>query len=97
MEEVVCQDAHEQPGLVGWESLATRLIPTQCVLPLFDPVLNVPTTVVHLDHLPGKELGVGQDETYPRSLSDWELKVSIIPARCFHKTDAMGPFVSVES
>ena len=32
-----------------------------------------------------------------RSLSDWELKVSIIPARCFHKTAAMGPFVSVES
>jgi hypothetical protein len=32
-----------------------------------------------------------------RSLSDWELKVSIIPARCFYKTAAVDPFVSVES
>lgn len=65
MEEVVCQDAHEQPGLVGCESMASRLIPTQCVLSFFDPVLNVATTVVHLDYLPGSELGIGHNESDP--------------------------------
>ena len=66
MQEVVGQDSHEQPGLVGGESMATRLVPAQRVLPLFDPVLNVATTVVHLDHLPGRELGIGHDESDPR-------------------------------
>src|SRR5271157_28 len=65
VEEVVCQDAHKQPGLVGCESMAARLVPTQRVLPLFDPILNVPTTVVHLDHLPGRKLGIGHDEPDP--------------------------------
>ena len=58
-------DAHKQPGLVGCESTAARLVPTQRVLPLFDPILNVPTTVVHLDHLPGRKLGIGHDEPDP--------------------------------
>src|SRR5271157_350733 len=66
VEEIVGQYCHKQTGLVGSESMATRLVPAERVLPLFDPVLNVPTTVVHLDHFPGRELRVGYDESDPR-------------------------------
>ncbi len=65
VEEIVGQDSHEQPCLIGGKSMAARLVPTQRVLPLFDPILNVPTTVVHLDHLPGRKLGIGHDEPDP--------------------------------
>ncbi len=46
--------------------MAARLVPTQRVLPLFDPILNVATPVVHLDHLSGRDLRVGDDEPDPR-------------------------------
>ena len=44
MQKVVSQNPHLQSGLVGLETLATGLVPAQCVLPLFDPVLKLPTT-----------------------------------------------------
>ena len=45
--------------------MATGLLPAQGFLPFSDPVLNSPTTVVHLDHLPGSELGIGHNESDP--------------------------------
>ena len=33
--------------------------------PLFDPVLHVAATVVHLDYLPGRQPGIGHDEPDP--------------------------------
>jgi hypothetical protein len=66
VEEVVGQHSHEQSGLVGRESMATRLIPTQRVLPLFDPIFHVPTSIVHLDYLPSRKLGIGHNEPDPR-------------------------------
>jgi len=65
VQEVVGQDPHEQAGLVGCESTATRLVPTQRGLPLFDPVLNVAASVVHLNHFPGRQLGIDHDESDP--------------------------------
>ena len=54
VQEIVGQDFHEQTGLIGSEAVATRLVPAQHVVPLFDAVRNVPTTVAHTDHLPGR-------------------------------------------
>ncbi len=66
MEQVVGQDPHELPGLVCGESMATRLVPTQCVLTIFESVLSVAPSVVYLDDLPGREPGVGHNESDPR-------------------------------
>ncbi len=66
MEEIVGQDSHEQPGLVGSKSATTGLVTAKRVLTFFDPVLNVATPIVHLDHISGRELRVGDDEPEPR-------------------------------
>ncbi len=46
--------------------MATRPVPPERVLSPFDPILNVATPVVHIDHFPGGELGIGNDEPNPR-------------------------------
>jgi len=66
MEEIVGQHSYKQAGLVGCESAATGLVPAQRVLPLFDAVLNIAASIVHFDHLPGRQLGMGHDEPDPR-------------------------------
>jgi len=73
VQEVVIQDSHEQPSLIGSEATATRLVPMQRILSLFDPVLDVAASVVHLNHFPGRQLGIGHDKPDP-----WE-KLSIVP------------------
>ena len=65
MQQIVGQGPHEKAGLIGCESMATRLVPTERVLPLFDLILNLAATVVHLDSLPGWELGIGHNESDP--------------------------------
>jgi hypothetical protein len=62
---VAGQDSHEQSGLVGFESVAARLIPEHHTLSLFDPRLLVAASFVHFHHFPGKELGIGDDEHDP--------------------------------
>jgi hypothetical protein len=52
--------------MIGRQATATRLVPAQRILTLFDPVLHVTSPVVQLDHLPGGELGIGRDEPSPR-------------------------------
>ncbi len=66
VQEVVRQNPHEQPGLIRCEPTATRLVPGERVLTLFDPVLNVATPVVHVDHISDRELRVGHDKADPR-------------------------------
>jgi hypothetical protein len=56
VEEVVSPHPDEQSGRVGSEAMAPCLVPTQRILPLADPVLNVPAAAVGLDHLRGREL-----------------------------------------
>ena len=65
MQEIVGQDSHEQPGFVGGEATATRLVPAQRVVPLFDPVLKVASSIVHHDHLHTRLLGIGNNEPDP--------------------------------
>jgi hypothetical protein len=59
VQDVMAENCHEQPGLIGSESVATGLVPSQSVLPFFDPILNVTSSIVYLDYLPSRELGVG--------------------------------------
>lgn len=42
----------EQTGLVGGEATATSLVPTQSVLPLFDPVRYIAASVVLFPEMP---------------------------------------------
>ena len=55
MPEVVRQNPHLQPGLVGFKSLATGLVPRQGVLALFDPVFDLGPAIIDLDHFTGRE------------------------------------------
>ncbi|HTY22842.1 MAG TPA: hypothetical protein VMC85_06915 [Desulfomonilaceae bacterium] len=73
VQEIARQYSHEQAVLVGSESMATRLVPAQRVLALFDPVFNVPAPIVNLNHLPRREPGIGHNESDP-----WE-EFSIVP------------------
>ena len=59
MQEVVGQNPHLQPGLVGLEPLATGLVPAQGVLAFLDPVFHLAPAVIDLDHLTGRQPGVG--------------------------------------
>ncbi len=51
VEQIVGNDAHEKPRLVGLKSPTTGLIPAKHELALLDPVLHVTATVVDLDDL----------------------------------------------
>ena len=59
MQEVVSQNPHLQPGLIGLETLATGLVPAQGVLSLLNPVFHIPPPVIDLDYLAGWQSGVG--------------------------------------
>ena len=50
VQQVVGVKDHFQPGFVRWETVTTRLIPTQGVLAFFYPVFNIPAPIVHFDH-----------------------------------------------
>ena len=66
VQEVVRQDSHKQPSLIGCEVMATGLVPTQRVLSLFDPDLHVTSTVVDLDHLRSLKPRIRDNESDPR-------------------------------
>jgi len=79
VQKIVGQDPHDKPGLSGCESMATRLGPAERVLPIFDLILDLPATVVHLDYLPGWELGIGHNQSDP-----WKQKPIISNYRQFN-------------
>ena len=66
MEQVVGEKAHLQPGFVRREPVATRFVQAQRVFAFLDPVFNLATPVVHLDHLARRKPGVGYNEIVPR-------------------------------
>ena len=45
--------------------MATRFVPPQTVLALLDPVFNVASAVVYLDHLVCRKPGIGHNEIVP--------------------------------
>ena len=65
MQEIVGQNPHLQPGLVGLEPLATGFVPPKSVLPFLDPVFDLGPAVIDLDHLPGRKPGVGDHKANP--------------------------------
>ena len=54
MQEIVGQNPHLQPGLVGLEPLATGLVPAKRVLPFLDPVFDLCPAVIDLDYFTGR-------------------------------------------
>jgi hypothetical protein len=63
VQEVLGQDSHEKLGLVGGEAVETGLVPAQRVLLLFDPIINVATSVIYLDRLPSTDPGINCNES----------------------------------
>ena len=51
VKKIVCQNPHLQSGFVRLESRTTRLVPTEGILALLDPVLYLRPAVIDLDHL----------------------------------------------
>ena len=85
VQEVVGQDPHLQPGLVGLETMATGLVPTQGVFALFDPVLDIAPAIVDLDHLRPVKPGIGHDEANPGE------QLALIPLDLANNTAGLAP------
>jgi hypothetical protein len=47
MEEIAGKTSDEKPCLIGCKPMASRLVPSQGILPLFDPVFNLSTAIVN--------------------------------------------------
>jgi len=50
MEQIVGEKVHFQPGFVRREPVATCLVPAQRVFTFLDPVFNITSPVVYLNH-----------------------------------------------
>jgi len=50
VKQIVSKSSHFQPGFVRPEPMVAHLVPVQRVLAFLDPVFNIPSPVVHLDH-----------------------------------------------
>ena len=53
MQEVVRQNPHLQPGLVGLETVAAGLVPAQSIVALFYPIFDLGPAVIDLEHFTG--------------------------------------------
>ena len=85
MEKVIGQHPHLQPGLVGFEPLATGLVPAQGVLPFLDPVFDLGPAVIELDHLTGRQPGVGDHK------ADAGEKLATVPFNLGHHPPGLMP------
>jgi len=50
MQEVVRQNPHLQPGLVGLETVAASLVSAQSIVALFYPIFDLGPAVIDLEH-----------------------------------------------
>ena len=50
VEQIVGKTSDKKPCLIGCKPMATRLVPPECVLPLFDQVFNLSSTIVARDY-----------------------------------------------
>ncbi len=81
MEEIIGQNPHLQPGLVGLEPLPAGLVPTQSVFAFLDSVFHIAPPVVDLDHLAGWQPGVSDQKTDPgEKLTPMPLDLGHYPA-----------------
>ena len=65
VKKIVCENPHLQSGFVRLEFRTTGLVPTERVLALLDPVLDLCPAIVNLDHLAGSKSGVCHNEPNP--------------------------------
>jgi hypothetical protein len=63
VEEVIGHASDKKSCLICREAMAARLVPSERVLPLLDPVFNFGTTIVDLDYLFRFDVRVGYDES----------------------------------
>src|SRR5208282_4276819 len=82
MQEVVSQNPHLQPGLVGLKPLAAGLVQTESILALLNPVFHIPPAVIDLGHLTGRVPGAGNHKAYTgEQLTPVPLDLARHPAR----------------
>ena len=53
MQEVVGQNPHLQPGLVGLETVSAGLVSAQGIFALFEPIFDLGPAVIDLEHFTG--------------------------------------------
>jgi len=85
VQEVVGQNPHLQPGLVGLEPLAAGLVPAQGVFALLDSVFYIPPAIIDFDHLGGWQSGVGDHKIDPGE------KVTPMPLDLGHYPAGLAP------
>ena len=66
VEQVIRKTSCEKPCLIRCEAIATRLIPPEGVLPLFDPVFNLSSTTVNRNYLACFNIRFSHNETDTR-------------------------------
>ncbi len=63
VEQVIRKTSDEKPCLISCKPMATRLVPSQCILPLFDPVFNLSTAIVNRNCLVCFKIRVGHNKS----------------------------------
>lgn len=63
VQEVVSQNSHLEPGLIGLEPLTSGFVPAQGVLAFLAPVFDLCPAIIDLGHLTGWQPGVGHHKT----------------------------------
>jgi len=66
MEQVIRQTSDDEPCLICCKPMTTRLVPSQGILSLFDPVFNLGTTIVDRNHLVRLKIRVCHNESDTR-------------------------------
>jgi len=66
VQQVVGKTSDEKPCLIRSKSMAARLVPSECVLSFFYPVLNLSPTIVDRDHLFRFKIRVGNNKSDTR-------------------------------
>ena len=49
VQEVVGQNLHLQPGVIGLKPLAAGLVPTQCIFAFLNPVFHISSAIIDFD------------------------------------------------
>ena len=66
VEQIVGKTSDEKPCLIGCKPVAARLVPSECVLSFFYPVLDLSPTIVDDDYLFRFKVRVGHNKSHTR-------------------------------